>query len=217
MPTVKPGGYFSSLAEALSGTEFTEIGGNSITADAGFERIEALLLRHVACPERKGSNARGKVLLVGNGGSAAIASHIHNDLSKTLGVRALIFNEAPLLTALANDIEYDAAFERNTELWAEEGDLVIAISSSGRSENILRAVKASHTNGSHVVTLSGFSPGNPLRRLGDVNMYVPSSSYGHVEIAHLALLHCLTDRLAAQRGDAAVIAWETPKQQASGR
>ena len=214
MPRVKPGGYFNALAEALSGTQFTERGGKTITAESGFDRIESLLMRHVAQPGRKRS---GKVLLVGNGGSAAIASHIHNDLSKTLGVRALTFNEAPLLTALANDIEYDAAFERNAELWSEQGDLVIAISSSGRSDNILRAVKASHANGSHVVTLSGFSPGNPLRRLGDVNMYVPSDSYGHVEVAHLALLHCVTDRLATQRGDMSGVAWEDPKHQASGR
>lgn len=217
MPTVKPSGYFNALAEALSGTEFTERGGKSISADSGFERVGSLLTRHIAQPEGKRSGVRGKVLLIGNGGSAAIASHIHNDLSKSLGVRALIFNEAPLLTALANDIEYDAAFEHNAELWSEQDDLIIAISSSGRSENILRAVKASHANGSQVVTLTGFRPDNPLRSLGDVNMYVPSESYGHVEVAHLALLHCLTDRLAAQRGNARAREWADPKQQASGR
>lgn len=205
MPTVEPRNYLRSLAEVISRAEFTDNGGQALASAIGFERVEALLTSFLPPVNGTGPFARGKVLLVGNGGSAAIASHVHNDLSKALGVRALTFNDVPLLTALSNDIEYNAAFEKNAELWSETGDLVIAISSSGRSENILRAVIASRANGSHVVTLSGFSPRNPLRQLGDINVYVPSENYGHVEVSHLALLHCVTDRIAARRAEETMV------------
>jgi D-sedoheptulose 7-phosphate isomerase len=134
-----------------------------------------------------------KVFLVGNGGSAAIASHAQNDLCKGAGIRAMVFNETPLLTAYTNDISYEAAFEQMLGLWAEPGDLLVAISSSGRSVNILNAVQCAKDAGCRTITLSGFRPDNPLRLLGDINIFVPSSEYGIVETAHATLLHYLTD------------------------
>jgi len=142
--------------------------------------------------------AAGKVILIGNGGSASIASHIQNDLCKAVRVRSLVFNEQPLLTALANDDGYGSIFETPIGLWAGRKDAVIAISSSGQSENILRGVRAASSAGCRVLTLSGFRSDNPLRSMGDINFYVPSQSYGHVEIAHSTLLHFLTDAAAAQ-------------------
>mgnify|MGYP001340853424 CR=1 FL=1 len=142
-----------------------------------------------------------KVLLIGNGGSAAIASHTHNDLCKAVGVRAMVFVESPLLTALSNDHGYDCVFERPVELWAAAGDLMIAISSSGRSENILRAVRVSRGRGCGIITFSGFQTDNPLRRLGDLNFYVPSPVYGHVELVHSVLAHFLTDYAASADAD----------------
>lgn len=201
--------YFGELAEAVAQTEFTDREGKRLYRDEAFERIESLVARYVApLGGEKSDSRRGKVMLVGNGGSAAIASHIQNDLSKALGVRALVFNEAPLLTALANDLDYDAAFEHNAAIWSDMGDLMFAISSSGRSENIYRAARAALARGCRVVTLSGFGADNPLRRAGEINLYVPSNSYGHVEVAHLALLHCLTDRLTAKSADRRSVVWE---------
>ena len=78
---------------------------------------------------------------------------------------------------------------------ARADDLLIAISSSGQSENILRCVRAAQKAGARIVTLSGFAANNPLRALGDVNFYIPSNSYGHVELAHAALSQFLTDAL----------------------
>jgi D-sedoheptulose 7-phosphate isomerase len=133
-------------------------------------------------------------MLAGNGGSAALVSHMQNDLCKAIGVRALVFNEQPLLMALANDHGYGCVFERPIELWAEPSDLVVTVSSSGKSENILRAVRASVARGCQVITFSGFSPDNPLRQMGDLNFYVRSDVYGYVETAHAVLTHYMTDQ-----------------------
>jgi D-sedoheptulose 7-phosphate isomerase len=139
----------------------------------------------------KDSNA--KILLIGNGGSAALVSHMQNDLCKTVGVRAMVFTEGSLLTATANDDGYHAVFRRPVELWAEAHDLLIAVSSSGESENIVNAAIAAKAKGCRLVTMTGFSPMNRLRRLGDVNVYVPAATYGYVETAHALIAHCLTD------------------------
>jgi D-sedoheptulose 7-phosphate isomerase len=135
----------------------------------------------------------GKVMVIGNGGSAAIASHMQCDLSKAVGVRAIAFNETPLLTALTNDDGYQCVFERPVSQWADAGDVMVAISSSGQSDNILRAGQAAAGRGCRLITLSGFSAANPLRRLGDINFYISSSDYGYVETAHAAMAHFLTD------------------------
>lgn len=135
----------------------------------------------------------GKVILLGNGGSAAIVSHMQNDLCASVGIRAMVCTEAPLLTALSNDCGYDEAYERQIELWANTGDMLIVISSSGQSENLLKATKAAVAVGCRVVTLTGFEANNPLRQMGHINFYVRGRSYGHVELAHSILSHLLTD------------------------
>jgi D-sedoheptulose 7-phosphate isomerase len=134
-----------------------------------------------------------KVMIVGNGGSDAIASHLQTDLCSAVGVRALVFDGPAMLTALSNDHGYGSVFERPIRLWANPGDLLIAISSSGRSENILRAVEAARGRECRVITLSGFRADNPLRKLGDLNFYVPSEAYGFVEVAHAAFAHFIAD------------------------
>jgi D-sedoheptulose 7-phosphate isomerase len=121
---------------------------------------------------------------MGNGGSAAIVSHVHNDLCKAVGVRAVVFDDTPLLTALANDEGYHEVFRRPLELWADRGDLLIAVSSSGESENIVSAAASAKQKGCTLLTFTGFKPTNRLRQIGDFNIYVPAAHYGYVEIAH---------------------------------
>lgn len=135
----------------------------------------------------------GKLILIGNGGSASIASHMAIDFWKNAGIRALAFNDSSLLTCISNDYGYEHVFEKPIEMFGEPGDTLIAISSSGKSENILLGVKAARAKGTKVITLSGFDNDNPLRKLGDANFYVPVLEYGHVEVIHLALCHCLVD------------------------
>lgn len=179
---------FKKLTELLEGIEITDRKGAILSFQEGEERALAML---PASPR--------KIILIGNGGSAAIASHMQNDLCQSVGVRALVFNEAPLLTALSNDYGYEKAFERLVGLWADPGDLLIAISSSGRSESILRAVRAARAAGSSVLTLSGFDSENPLRKMGELNFYVRSKAYGEVESVHTVLSHYLTDRASRMK------------------
>lgn len=177
--------YLGTLSELMQQVQVTDKENTECSLDEGATDAVRLIASV--------KSAAGKAMLIGNGGSASIASHIQNDLCKAVGIRALVFNEQPLLTALGNDDGYGSIFERPIELWANRDDLLFAISSSGQSENILRAVRAASARDCKIVTLSGFKPNNPLRALGDINFYVPSESYGHVEMTHTTLLHFMTD------------------------
>jgi D-sedoheptulose 7-phosphate isomerase len=140
--------------------------------------------------------AGGSVFVLGNGGSAAVAAHIQNDLVNKGRVRAQVLHEPSLLTCMSNDFSYDDAFARLVDMYARHGDMLVTISSSGQSSNMLNAVAAARQTGATVVTLSGFAPGNPLRMLGDLNFWSPSGDYGEVEVSHLFLLHYIADSLA---------------------
>ena len=177
--------YLNQLSNLLQATDATNDDGSSLGFDQAAETAATRI--------RETSDRGGKVMIVANGGSASIASHMQNDLAKACRIQALVFTEAPLLTALSNDDGYDTAYETLTRLWARPEDLLIAISSSGRSENILRAVAATRAAEGGVVTFSGFDPGNPLRTTGDINFYVESGHYGLVETAHAAISHYLSD------------------------
>jgi len=177
--------HFRHLSRLLIDVKVTDICGTGLSLDNGTQKAADLIVS-----ARSDGN---KVMLIGNGGSAAIASHAHNDLCKRAGVRALVFNEPPLLTALANDYGYASVFERPIEMWAEQADVLLAISSSGRSESILRAAHAALKRKCRVITLSGFASDNPLRRMGHINFYIASSEYGEVEAAHSVVMHFLTD------------------------
>ncbi len=142
---------------------------------------------------RKICSAGGKIIFIGNGGSASIASHMAEDYSKNGKLRAIAFNDASLLTCMANDYGYENMFSQALDIYADPGDMLIAISSSGKSPNIINACKKAKEMGLKIVTLSGFSPDNPLRKLGDSNHWVSSDSYGIVEITHLAILHGMLD------------------------
>lgn len=139
--------------------------------------------------------ARCRVFFIGNGASAAISDHMAADWMKAGGFSAFSLNSAPALTAIANDIGYEQVFAQQLSVHACARDTLVAISSSGRSANILAGVAAARVIGMYIVTLSGFSPDNPLRKLGHENIYVPSSRYGVVEVAHHAILHGILDRV----------------------
>lgn len=134
-----------------------------------------------------------KVIFIGNGGSAGIASHQSIDYWKNGGIPAICFNDPSLLTCLSNDYGYEFVFEKPINMFGKKGDILVAISSSGKSKNIINAAKAAKKKGLFVVTLSGFSKSNPLFKIGDLNFYVPSKSYGHVEISHLIISHMILD------------------------
>lgn len=132
-------------------------------------------------------------MFIGNGGSAGIASHMAIDFSKNGSMRATAFNDGAALTCLANDFGYEFAFAKQVEFHAVSGDVLVAISSSGKSKSIVNAVHSARRSGCSVLTYSGFDAGNPLRSMGDVNFYVESHEYGLVELAHASLIHAIVD------------------------
>jgi D-sedoheptulose 7-phosphate isomerase len=136
-----------------------------------------------------------KLIFIGNGASQAISSHMSTDFWKNGGMRAVPFTDPSLLTCLGNDYGYEFVFEKAVNMFADTDDILIGISSSGGSLNILNAVKTARDKQCSVITLSGFKPNNPLRQTGDINFYVPYNDYGPVEILHHSILHCILDTI----------------------
>ena len=146
------------------------------------------------------SSNNKKVLIFGNGGSAAIASHFSVDLTKNGKLRCVNFNEASLITCFANDYGFEHWAEKAVDFYGDEGDLLIVISSSGRSQNMINAVKAARNGNFHsIITLSGFSEENPLKKLGDINLWVDNKSYNFVENIHQIWLLAITDLVIGKR------------------
>lgn len=183
--------YLDTLARATAQTKATTASGEMLPLDDAIDRaIDMAKTTH---------SAGNKIMIIGNGGSAGIASHIAIDFSKNANLRTLAFNDSSALTCLGNDFGYEQVFAKQIEFHGTPNDLLIAISSSGRSANILNAVAAARNRTIRVLTFSGFAPDNPLRTGGDLNFYVPAGEYGFVEIAHQALLHAMLDLKAGWR------------------
>lgn len=155
-------------------------------------------LREMVGMIQNASSKKNKVIIAGNGGSAAIASHVSVDLTKSAGIRCINFNESDLLTCLANDFGYENWVDRAIEMYSDVGDLVILISSSGRSPNIINAAKSCRSRGLGLITFSGFSADNELKGLGDINFWVNSDVYNIVETTHQTWLLAVVDFLAIQ-------------------
>ena len=135
-----------------------------------------------------------KALIVGNGGSAAIASHFSVDLTKNASVRCINFNEADLITCFANDYGFDDWIKHAVRFYGDEGDIFIAISSSGKSKDIINGcISAKENNFSKIVTFSGFEKNNPLKEYGDLNFWVDSKAYNFVENIHQFFLLSVVD------------------------
>src|SRR3989449_2758487 len=164
--------YFETLSRLILEAEVTERSGRPLELEEAFEKVGAAA--------HSVHDAGNKIIFIGNGGSAGIANHLAIDFSKYGGLRSLTFSDASALTCLGNDLGYENVFAKQLDFHARPGDLLIAISSSGRSPNILAAVKAARARDCRVVTFSGFDENNDLRRTGDVNIYVRSSEYGFV-------------------------------------
>lgn len=179
--------YVSQLGSILNETQVADAEGTPLGLAQGIGMAIDLIQKQ---------SARGKkIIFIGNGGSSSIASHQATDFLKNGGMKAIAFTDASLLTCIGNDLGYPQVFATPIKMLAEGGDVLVAISSSGRSENILRGVAAGREKGCEIITMSGFGPDNPLRKTGRLNFYVPANSYGYVEIAHLVLCHCILDMM----------------------
>ncbi|MFH1359716.1 MAG: SIS domain-containing protein [Candidatus Omnitrophota bacterium] len=182
--------YFKELIDLCQHITINDQKGRPLLIEKAFDRTVQMIMDH---------KNKGKVFLIGNGGSAAIASHTMTDFIRNAKIPAMAFNDAALLTCMSNDYGYEKVYEKPIEVVVKRGDVLIAISSSGKSKNIIRAVRAAQKNKARVITLSGFNRNNYLSKLGEINFYVPSSSYGFVESIHFLICHCIVDTLIAKK------------------
>lgn len=178
--------WIETLRHVTASTIVTDKPGDPVELDSAVLRL------------RRGANYRirerlGRFILFGNGGSLAIASHIATDFALA-GWPSIALADAVALTSHTNDFGAEANFSKQLELYkASYDDIIVAMSCSGKSENVLDAVKFASAAGNMVVTMSGFAPDNPLRLLGALNFYVPAKEYGFVQLAHESILHAICD------------------------
>ena len=142
---------------------------------------------------------RGRVYIVGNGGSASIASHISVDLAKVARISSSTFNNANLITCFANDYGYENWVTEAIKAYMSKNDMIILISSSGTSKNIVNAGKYCKKKSINSITLSGFKKNNPLSKLGNINFYINSNQYNFIEMSHHIILVYFVDYFAKNK------------------
>lgn len=147
------------------------------------------------------NQSKNKIIIIGNGGSAAIASHLSVDFTKAAGIRAINFNESSLLTCFGNDYGYENWVEHALKFYADENDTIILISSSGKSKNIINGAKTAKLLKCKVITFSGFERNNPLNGLGNLNFWVNSDNYNFIETTHQIWLLSIVDYIIKQSMD----------------
>ena len=174
--------YFESLKDLLSNEKYFE----------DLVQVKEIL--------KKTHSEGKKTMIFGNGGSAAIASHFSVDITKNAKIRAVNFNEADLITCFSNDYGYERWIEKAIDFYADQKDVLILISSSGRSKNMINACKAARNkNLSKIITFTGHDKDNPLSQLGDVNFWIDSKAYNFVENIHQIWLLTITDLIIGKR------------------
>ena len=141
-----------------------------------------------------------KVMIFGNGGSAAIASHVSVDLTKNANIRCVNYNEADLITCFSNDYGFERWIEKTIDFYGNTDDILILISSSGKSMNMINACKAAKNKKiKKIVTLTGHNKDNPLSQLGDINLWIDNKSYNFVENIHQIWLLTICDLIIGKR------------------
>jgi D-sedoheptulose 7-phosphate isomerase len=181
----------TSLYNLLGTLAVLDSQGNDLDADEGFARLTELTFQV--------NSEGGTIYFVGNGASASMASHFAADMAKTGGVRTMVFTDLSLFTAVANDVSYEDVYAEPLKWYMKKKDMVVAISSSGNSPNIVRAVVQAKKLGGTVITISAMNEDNAIRKLGDLNFYIPAETYGLAETAHAAVLHFWMDLVESKR------------------
>ena len=180
--------YIEQFVHILQSVRLTEKHGEEI---GNYTKIiEVLVSRFQSVRSRK-----GQVFMIGNGGSAAIAGHMTADFMKNGGVRTCSLYDSAVLTCLGNDYGYEYVFSKQLEFLMGKKDLLVCISSSGNSRNILNAIGAAEEKKAEIITFTGFKPDNEARGRGDFNVYVPMEQYGMVESIHNLMLQQVVDIL----------------------
>ncbi|MDE2039021.1 MAG: SIS domain-containing protein [Elusimicrobia bacterium] len=172
---------------------------------SAWDGLDLAAVKRLALEARRCERQGRTIWVVGNGGSAATASHLACDLSKTSHVKGrrrikcvCLNDNAATLTAIANDLGFRSVFSHQLEALAERGDLVVLVSGSGNSPNLLAAAEAARKAGATTAALLGFD-GGALKRAVDFHVLVSSDQYGIIEDAHMAIGHIVTFWLKQRR------------------
>ena len=174
-----------SICGLLSSLEATDASGAAIPIDEAFD-----FLLNLAVDVKNNSKS---VYFIGNGASASMASHFAADLAKNGRIHTQVFSDLALITAISNDLGFGQVFAEPLRRIGKPGDILVTISSSGESENIIKAIDEARRIGMKTVTLSAMDVDNRSRKFGDISMYVPAESYGDAESCHAAVLHYWID------------------------
>lgn len=185
--------YIDTLMQTLSCIQV--ISENGKICDSYDEGIKNLLVEIT-----KAKNQGKTIFFIGNGGSAAIASHMTADFMKNGGMKTYSLYDNSVLTCMGNDYGYEYIFSKPLEFLLKEGDLLIAISSSGNSANIVNAINVAKEKNSNIITFSGFKEDNKIKDMGKWNVYVPKEHYGMVESIHIIILQQLVDMMMEENG-----------------
>lgn len=177
--------YLKNLNHALENLMVTDGAGMALSGEDAFLRCCELC--------KTAQTSQRTIYFVGNGASATMASHMAADFSKNCGVRAMAFNDIALMTAVSNDIHYEECFAIPLERFAVAEDILVTVSSSGNSPNVIKVIERAREIGLCIITLSGMASNNRSRTMGDLNFWLPVATYGLVEAGHQVLLHCWLD------------------------
>jgi D-sedoheptulose 7-phosphate isomerase/D-glycero-D-manno-heptose 1,7-bisphosphate phosphatase len=190
-------------------------GGYTTELTRAMDTIDAEGMRHAAAILADAYGRDAAVFACGNGGSASIANHLQCDHVKGIGngtdLRNRVYSlstNVELFSAIANDLGYERVFEYQLSTQARPGDVLVAVSSSGRSPNIIRAIEWARANGLSVIALTGFE-GGASRVLCDASIHVHSTNYGIVEDVHQACMHLLAQYIRQSRMDPELVALTT--------
>lgn len=185
--------YISDLIKNIDSTQI--IVQNSAPCD-NYSAGISLLVNEFTMHKQHSS----QLFFIGNGGSSAIASHMTADFMKNGGMNTYSLYDNAVTTCMGNDYGYECIFSKPMEFLVKPDDLVVALSSSGNSINIINAIHAAKRHGAAVITFTGFLPENKVKQLGDMNVYVPCSKYGIVESIHNLILQQIVDVIMERDG-----------------
>jgi D-sedoheptulose 7-phosphate isomerase len=155
--------------------------------------VDTNLLNETVKIIKKKIESKNTIYIIGNGGSSSIASHVSVDFAKVAGVKSQTFNNSNLITCFANDYGHDGWVKEAIRAYCANDDLIIIISSSGTSANMINAANFCKQNHFDLVTFSGFKKNNELSKLGLINFHVNSYNYNHIEMTHHIILLSIVD------------------------
>ena len=191
--------FVTRLREYLNALEVSSPPSRKFGAEEGF----ALWWNWARRARKEG----GTIFFIGNGANATLASHCAGEVMKNGGIRTQVFSDISLVTAVSNEVSFEEVFSYPLKRYGQMGDMLVAISSTGNSPNIRKAVETARDKSIQSVTLTGMAKDNPLRGMGDLNFYLPGRTAGEVETAHAAILHYWMDSLSAEYGSAKPLEW----------